>query len=105
MPLYALNFRFFLRKIRANSATVRAKMDVLFGHLKEKLDGTLVIKALAREPAEVDDFAAQLADAPRLPGARQPALGGLLEPERGDQRDGHGRGLRRGALRGPARAG
>ena len=38
-------------------------MDVLFGHLKEKLDGTLVIKALAREPAEVDDFAAQLADA------------------------------------------
>jgi len=63
VPLYALNFRFFLRRIRANSATVRAKMDVLFGHLKEKLDGTLVIKALAREPAEVDDFAAQLADA------------------------------------------
>ena len=38
-------------------------MDVLFGHLKEKLDGTLVVKALAREPAEVADFAAQLADA------------------------------------------
>lgn len=62
LPVYALNFRYFLRRIRANSRLIRSKMDILFGHLKEKLDGALVIKATAREPAEVAEFAAQLAD-------------------------------------------
>jgi ABC-type multidrug transport system fused ATPase/permease subunit len=42
---------------------VRDKMDLVFGMLKEKLDGTLVIKACAREVAEMADFADQLADA------------------------------------------
>jgi ABC-type multidrug transport system fused ATPase/permease subunit len=57
-----------MRQIRATSTIIRVKMDSLFGHLKEKIDGTLVIKAYAREPAEMADFAARLAEvhAPRV---------------------------------------
>jgi subfamily B ATP-binding cassette protein MsbA len=68
VTLHALSFPYFLRKIRATSATIRAKMDALFGHLKEKIDGSLVIRAYAREPAEERDFAGRLADvhAPRV---------------------------------------
>jgi subfamily B ATP-binding cassette protein MsbA len=61
-PLYALNFRYFMRKIRAANTAIRQKMDRIFGNLKAKLDGTLVIKSHAREPEEVVDFAGQLDD-------------------------------------------
>ncbi|MGE3818459.1 MAG: ABC transporter ATP-binding protein [Isosphaeraceae bacterium] len=63
LPLYGLNFRYFMSKIRSNSAVIRQKMDVIFGHLKEKLDGVLVIKSHARESAEEAGFAAELEDA------------------------------------------
>jgi ATP-binding cassette, subfamily B, bacterial MsbA len=62
-PLFALNFRYFMRRIRDTNTVIRQKMDLIFGNLKAKLDGTLVIKAYAREPAEIADFAAQLEDA------------------------------------------
>lgn len=62
-PLFALNFRHFMGRIRRTNAVVREKMDRIFGDLKAKLDGTLVIKACAREPAEIAGFAAQLDDA------------------------------------------
>jgi ABC-type multidrug transport system fused ATPase/permease subunit len=63
VPLYLANFRYFIRRIRATHAQIRAKMDTIFGNLKEKLDGALVIKAHAQEPAEVAGFRAQLDDA------------------------------------------
>lgn len=62
VPLYVVNFRYFMRRIRTLSAVIRTKMDALFGHLKEKIDGSLVIRACAQEPAEERDFADQLAD-------------------------------------------
>ncbi len=62
-PLFALNFRHFMGRIRGTNSIVREKMDRLFGDLKAKLDGTIVIKACAREPAEIAEFAAQLDDA------------------------------------------
>jgi ATP-binding cassette, subfamily B, bacterial MsbA len=62
-PLFALNFRYFMRRIRETNTVIREKMDLIFGNLKAKLDGTLVIKAYAREPEEIADFAAQLEDA------------------------------------------
>ena len=52
VALNAVNFPYFLRAIRATSRIIRTKMDALFGHLKEKIDGSLVIRAYAREPAE-----------------------------------------------------
>ena len=48
VPLFALNFRFFLRRIRATNTIIREKMDLIFGNLKAKLDGTIVIKAYAQ---------------------------------------------------------
>ncbi len=47
---------------------IRDKMDLIFGNLKAKLDGTIVIKAHAHEQAEITEFAAQLDDAhvPRM---------------------------------------
>jgi ABC-type multidrug transport system fused ATPase/permease subunit len=62
-PLFALNFRYFMRRIRKTNTIIREKMDLIFGNLKAKLDGTIVIKACAREPEEVAEFAAQLDDA------------------------------------------
>jgi ATP-binding cassette, subfamily B, bacterial MsbA len=62
-PLFALNFHYFMRRIRATNTIVREKMDILFGNLKAKIDGSIVIKAYAREPEEIVDFASQLDDA------------------------------------------
>lgn len=73
VPLYAVNFRFFMARIRFNSLVIRSKMDRLFGHLKEKLDGTLVIKACAREGDEIVGFAAELDDA-HVPRVRESRL-------------------------------
>ena len=63
LPIYALNFHYFMARIRANSTIVRSKMDLIFGLLKERIDGTIVIKTSAQEPLEIAGFAALLADA------------------------------------------
>ena len=63
LPIYALNFHYFMARIRANSTIVRGKMDLIFGLLKERIDGAIVIKTAAQEPAETAGFAALLADA------------------------------------------
>ncbi len=68
VPLYALTFRWFTGRIRAGSLAVRDRLDTVFGHLKTKIDGVLVVKAHAREDAEGASFAAQIeaAHGPRL---------------------------------------
>jgi ABC-type multidrug transport system fused ATPase/permease subunit len=73
-PLYALNFRHFMRKIRDANTLIRTKMDLIFGDLKAKIDGSLVIKTNAREPEEVVDFAAKLDDA-HVPRVQESQLG------------------------------
>jgi len=73
-PLFALNFRYFMGRIRATSTIIREKMDLIFGNLKAKLDGQVVIKAYAREPEEIADFAIQLDDA-HLPRLKETQLG------------------------------
>jgi ABC-type multidrug transport system fused ATPase/permease subunit len=60
VPVYAVNFRWFTRRIRASSRAVREGLDGVFGHLKQKVDGALVVKAHACESAEVAEFAARL---------------------------------------------
>ena len=73
-PLFAVNFRYFMKQIRTTSTIIREKMDLIFGNLKAKLDGTMVIKAYAREPEEIADFAMQLDDA-HMPRVRESNLG------------------------------
>ena len=73
-PLFALNFRYFMGRIRDTNTIIREKMDLLFGNLKAKLDGTVVIKVCARESEEIAEFAGQLDDA-HVPRVRETRLG------------------------------
>jgi subfamily B ATP-binding cassette protein MsbA len=68
VPAYALTFRWFTGRIHAATAAVRDRLDTVFGHLKSKVDGVLVVKAHGREEAEVAAFAEQIraAHAPRV---------------------------------------
>ena len=60
LPLYYLIFRAFTHHIRAASAAMRQRLDAQYAHLKEKIDGALVVKAHAREESEMDAFAEQV---------------------------------------------
>ena len=68
LAVYATTFRLFTREIRAGSTEVRDRLDRVFGHLKERLDAALVVRAYAREEAEIADFAGRIgaAHGPRL---------------------------------------
>ena len=68
LPIYVVSFRWFSRRIRAGTLAVRERLDTVFSHLKQKFDGVLVVKAHAREEAEMAEFAAQIdaAHGPRL---------------------------------------
>ena len=68
MVAYACVFGWFTRRIRRGTSEVRDRLDRVFGHLKEKIDGMLVVKAYAREEAEIAEFAGRIASAhePRL---------------------------------------
>jgi ABC-type multidrug transport system fused ATPase/permease subunit len=68
VPIYVLVFRRYTGRIRGGTTAVRAHLDGIFGRLKEKIDGMLVVKAHAREQEEVAEFAEQIAaaHAPRV---------------------------------------
>ncbi len=68
LPAYVLLFRWFTRRIRAGTEEVRGRLDAVFARLKEKVDGALVVKAHAREEAEIAQFAAEIdaAHGPRV---------------------------------------
>src|SRR5205823_2876970 len=72
LPAYALNARLAGRRMRDGNVAVRERLDTIFAHLKEKLDGALQVRAAAREPAEIAEFTRRLAaaHAPRLHVAR-----------------------------------
>jgi subfamily B ATP-binding cassette protein MsbA len=75
VPVYVVSFRLLGRRVRAGSAEVRERLDLVFGHLKTKLDGALVVKACGREEAEMAEFAARLgaAHGPRVQTERHAA--------------------------------
>src|ERR1041384_849029 len=62
VPLYVGNFKFFLRKIRPLSVTLRAKWEALLGMLQEKLAGITVVKAFVREEHETEVFMRKVQD-------------------------------------------
>jgi ABC-type multidrug transport system fused ATPase/permease subunit len=68
LPAHVFGFRWFARRIRVGTDAVRSRLDAVFGQLKTKFDGVLVVKAHAREEAEMTAFAAQIdaAHGPRL---------------------------------------
>jgi len=56
VPLYVLNHRFFVRRIRASNEQFRAKMDDVSGHLEERLTGTALVKSYGMERTETRNF-------------------------------------------------
>jgi subfamily B ATP-binding cassette protein MsbA len=62
VPLYIVIFRLFTRPIKAGTQDVRRQLDQVFGHLKQKIDGVLVVRATASEAAEVSRFTRQVND-------------------------------------------
>lgn len=60
VPVYVVCFHWFSRRIRAGTEHVRGQLDGVFGNLKAKFDGMLVVKAHGREQAEIAEFAAQI---------------------------------------------
>jgi ABC-type multidrug transport system fused ATPase/permease subunit len=68
MPVYVICFQWFSGRIRAGTEEVRTQLDTVFSRLKAKFDGILVVKAHAREEAEIAEFAAQIqaAHGPRV---------------------------------------
>lgn len=68
VPLYLVVFRRFAGRIRTGTDEVRTRLDTIFGHLKEKIDGIQVVKVHGREAAEAEEFAGRIAAAhdPRL---------------------------------------
>jgi ABC-type multidrug transport system fused ATPase/permease subunit len=68
VPVYVVCFHWFSRRIRAGTEQVRDQLDGVFGHLKAKFDGMLVVKAHGREQAEIAEFAEQIqaAHGPRV---------------------------------------
>jgi len=68
LPWYLMLFSRFGKRIHTGAASVRTQLDGIFGHLKAKFDGVLVVKAHGREHAEAEEFAVQMqgAHAPRV---------------------------------------
>jgi subfamily B ATP-binding cassette protein MsbA len=58
LPLYIVNYRYFIRKIGSTSFRFREKMDEIAGTLQERLSGTKLVKAYGKESAETKAFVA-----------------------------------------------
>src|SRR5438132_1174230 len=62
VPLYVINYKLFLRKIRPLSVELREKWDALIGALQEKIAGITVVKAFVRENYETERFMTTVED-------------------------------------------
>jgi ABC-type multidrug transport system, ATPase and permease components len=54
VPLYVLNYKLLLRRIRDVSVALREKREIMIGNLSEKLNAIAVVKAFVREKHETD---------------------------------------------------
>ncbi|HVK03988.1 MAG TPA: ABC transporter ATP-binding protein [Armatimonadaceae bacterium] len=54
VPLYVLNYKLLLRRIRDVSVALREKREIMIGNLSEKLNAIAVVKAFVREDHETD---------------------------------------------------
>jgi ABC-type multidrug transport system fused ATPase/permease subunit len=63
VPLYVLNYRFFIVRIRHWGKVLREKMEEMSSKLQERLTGTAVVKAFGQERAEDHHFIHEAYDA------------------------------------------
>jgi subfamily B ATP-binding cassette protein MsbA len=55
-PIYVLNFRHFFPKLQNTSDDIRAKRDVMYGQMQEKLSGIATVKGFGQERFESRTF-------------------------------------------------
>jgi len=73
VPIYVVNYKLFLKRIREISVQLREKWDALIGALQEKIAGITVVKAFVREEYETERFMQTVKDNYSL-GMRQARL-------------------------------
>jgi len=56
LPLYVINYRYFVRRIRDANIAYRSKMDSICGTLQERLSAPAMVKSFSRERAETQRF-------------------------------------------------
>ena len=56
LPLYVINYRYFVRRIRDANIAYRSKMDDICGTLQERLSAPAMVKSFSREHAETQQF-------------------------------------------------
>ncbi len=56
LPLYVLNYKFFVKRIRRSNIAFRRVMDRIAGSLQERLSGTRRVRAFVREKDETEKF-------------------------------------------------
>ena len=66
VPIYVMNYKMFLRKIRPLSVKIRESWDELIGVLQEKIAGITVVKAFVREKHETNRFLCTIQENYRL---------------------------------------
>ncbi|MFZ4506601.1 MAG: ABC transporter ATP-binding protein [Fimbriimonas sp.] len=76
-PLYVWNFRRFFVPIQHTSDGIRAKRDVMFGDMQEKLNGVQTVKSFGQERWEARSFMGTTRELMGL-NVKQGALGGGL---------------------------
>jgi subfamily B ATP-binding cassette protein MsbA len=76
-PLYVYNLRHFLRPLQETSDDIRAKRDVMYGQMQEKLNGIQTVKGFGQEKFEARSFMGTTRELMGLYG-RQGILGGGL---------------------------
>lgn len=58
-PLYIINFKLHIGKIKHTADDIREERDVMLGDLQEKLAGAMVVKSYSKERWEVRQFVGQ----------------------------------------------
>jgi subfamily B ATP-binding cassette protein MsbA len=56
LPLYILNYHFFVKRIRRSNRKLRRTLDRIAGTLQERLSGTRRVRAFGREEDETERF-------------------------------------------------
>ncbi len=63
IPLYVINYNFFIERIRKWRKSLREKMEQISANLQERLAGMIVVKAFGGEEKEAEKFSQDALDA------------------------------------------
>jgi ABC-type multidrug transport system fused ATPase/permease subunit len=56
LPLYVLNYKHYVKRIRRSNVRYRKVADRIAGNLQERISGTRRVRSFVREDAETEDF-------------------------------------------------